>query len=491
MTSAQKFDYRQHLDFLTKEQSELRKILSSDSTIVRFLHLQEFREYSPRLKRTIRVLKMILEIVDPYFGYKNYYGTKIHLKMPHDRDSDRVLKVIRSEDLEDVLCVLDLDKDRLTLPENYKLEDLREDWLARLFKCEDHTEMGIGNNPAKSMLNLYAFEPKTGKLTKKINQMKKGLDRVYSNYNSARQEMKRLSGQDEPEKMHQEEAPEHVETPSEGFTESHDEHEMETEKSQHDAPKKELYEHGISAEQTGLDSKIINLPNPNIEERFNRKFQMQNNVHYDKFTSNKYLNTMQRERRNYASQDDYTKDLTISNHRGKYNFQKGFYKGSKYESSRRENHYDLKMRTPQIYEQIIKASNYCNISKITIDKFIVSPESIAQNLSPLLTSCKKRSKYNFRASGWGLTDLQILLYKLSQLPKDKIKFKAFVSTDPKDMPIIPNFDNSNPKPNKYGVVGQYQFKGVVQNAGYQYQSLKGSLLNKGYTPLRVNYSKIK
>jgi hypothetical protein len=494
LTSSKKSDYRNHLDFLTKEQSELREILSSETTIARFLHLNESQEYLGKLNRTVRVLKMVLEIVDPFYGNPNlFYGIKIHLKKPFDKSSDRVLKVVRSDCMDDILYVLKLHKQHFKVPDNYKMEDLKEEWNKRLGVCEDLTKLGFSNNPANSMSKLFAFEPKTRKIDKKLNKMKRGLDRVFSNYNDAQEEMKRLNEKnDRNDQMKKEkEFIPKTEKKEEFIPESYNEEdEILNEKIENHLDEKSLFEHGLTVQKTGLDSKTIKLPTPHIDDKFINNSQLKKNKNFTKLKKNNYEKTMHTQRRNYPYQSMYKNDLSISKYKGKYNYQKGFYNGAKYKMSRKEDHYDLKARKPVIYSQLVKAADYCQIPKYNVERYIISPESIVKNLCPLLSKCQTKIIKGPKRMNWGLTDLQTLLYKLNQLPKDQIQLKAFVSTNPKDLPIIPNFDNRNPRPNKHGVVQQYQFKGVVQNAGSNYQNLKNSLLNNRYNPLKVNYSKI-
>jgi hypothetical protein len=403
--------------------------------------------------------------------------------------------VVRSEDLSDITYVLKLNKDHFKLPDNWKLEDLKDEWKKRLFVCDDLTKLGISNNPANSMMKLFAFEPKTKKVDKKLNKMKRGLDRVFRNYNSAQMEMEKLNKEKEKqEKINEEESQKSkvisMQNDDEISIQNKEEDEILGEKIENHLDEEVLFENGITPQKTGLDSKTIKLPGPNINNEFIENSQLTKNKNYVKLQKNNYEKIMHTERRNYPSPSQYQQDMSISKYKGAYKFQKGFYNGNKFEHSRTENHYDLKARKPVIYSQLLRAADYCRIPRSNLNRYIISPEVIVKSLCPLLEKCGSRfTKFN-KPKNWGLSDLQMLLFKLNQLPKDKIQFKAMVSTDKKDLPIIPNFDNRNPKPNKYGVVGQYRFKGIVQNAGPQYQALKRSLLNNRYTPLRVNYSKI-
>ena len=499
MTANKKSDYKNYLDFFTKEQNELRRLLSRETTIVRFLHLEEKQEYSIKLNRSVRILKMILEIVDPFLQEcSNFYGVKIQLKMPQDQESDKVLKTVRSHDLKDIIYVLDLHKDHFKTPQNYKQEDLREDWKKRLFVCDDVTKIGYEKSPFDSISNIFAFEPKKSKSNRKIRNMKKSLDKVFFNYSDAQREMRRLNKKTKKQKPKSK--PKKTVAPVKEFKKIKNKNKQKKsfkkpvvidnlkQEIEDDLNEKDLFESSLTAEKTGLKSNKINLLRPNIDNKFISTSQMMKNSNYRKFRKENYHKTMQKERRNYPKTMDYKKDMSISKHKGKYTYQKGIYKGSNYKLARKQNHYDLKAREPKIYQELITACNYCKISKYQIQPLMTSPESIVKRINPLLNNCKKNIK-KIQTPKWGLSNLQVLLYKLSQLPKDQIKFKAFVTTDKSKSPYIPNFDNNNPTPNKYGVTAQYQLKGEVQNAGPKYQNLKRALLNNQTKSLKINYSK--
>ena len=501
LTSALKSDYINYLDFVTKEQSELRNLLSSETTIARFLHLNDYQSYSETLRRNIRVLKMVIEIVDPYKGGVNtFYGAKIHLKIPGDPESDKVLKVVRSDCLDDITYVLQLKKENFSVAENWRLVDLKDEWNRRLFVCEDLTKLGFSNNPANSMSKLFAFEPKNRDSEKKLKKMKRGLDRVFDNFNQAQDEMNKLNNQKNRNDPI-EEVEEAEEDPMIMVGDSKDEVSEKKEyikpeevdmdnlggQIDNDLDEEVMFESGVTADKTGLNSKNITLPKPKINDEFIEKSQFTDNYNYNKLKKSNYLEKMRNERREYPSQSDYAKDLSISKYEEKYKYQTGKYSKNKFSRFRKQDHYDLKARKPELYLEVLHAADHCHISQTSLKPLISSVKSISSYLSPLLTNCKKRTP---KKANYGPSDLEMLLYKLSKLPKDKIQFKAFVGRDASKLPILPNFDNKNPRPNKYGVVAQYKLKGVVQNAGPKYQRLKKSLLSNRNSPLSINYSKI-
>ena len=136
-------------------------------------------------------MRLVLQIVSKFGNRNEFYGVMIKLVRPGFDELDTILKVVRSDNIQDIRYILDLHRG-FRLPSDFKKDNLSLKFQSQLSDpCVDSVESRDSNKIGNilNQLNNVSLKP-TNKNNHQINLFKSQTNNLLNRYQNARTEIK-------------------------------------------------------------------------------------------------------------------------------------------------------------------------------------------------------------------------------------------------------------------------------------------------------------